>query len=157
VMMREGFGSIFDSDGEWVCIPTNGKIYDNNGYAVMGAGVALTARKRYPGIDRVLGFLLKTKGNHVHLLGCWEDRLVFSMPTKDHFKDGSPLDLVLQSCTELRALYFACHRQPRAVLLPHIGCGHGGLVWEEIRDQVGAIMQESAFVFLSPGPTLRKG
>ena len=154
--MLERVGDLFSYPGEWVGIPTNGKRYYNSGYAVMGAGVALSAKNRYPGIDRVLGFLLHTKGNHVHLLGCWDNRLVFNIPTKEHHQDGSPIELIVQSCTELRELYLDCDHKPRQVLLPRLGCGHGRLEWEDVRPAISKVLLESAFILLEPGPTLTR-
>jgi hypothetical protein len=42
-----------------VLIPTNGG-YNRHGEAIMGAGLARQARDRYPGIEKKLGFFLKT-------------------------------------------------------------------------------------------------
>jgi hypothetical protein len=66
--MREITGNLFDqTNADAICIPTNGYV-KKNGYAVMGAGVALDACKRWPGIDDSLGILLYNMGNRPFLL-----------------------------------------------------------------------------------------
>ena len=154
--MRETIGDLFSFPGQWVCIPTNGKFYDTTGFAIMGAGVALYAKNRYPGVDQVLGLLLQTKGNHVHLLGIWGDKLIFSFPTKENYENGSPIDLVLKSCSELRAYFLKTSIKPRVVLLPQVGCGYGRLKWENIRERVSKELPEDNFVVLEHGPPLKQ-
>lgn len=51
-----------------LCITTNGTLR-KNGAAVMGKGCALEAKKRWPGIDDILGRLLLEKGNKPHFFG----------------------------------------------------------------------------------------
>ena len=60
-------------------ITTNGFV-KCNGCAVMGRGIALQAKQRYPGIDRRLGELLRQNGNHVQIV--WEKPTIFSFPVK---------------------------------------------------------------------------
>lgn len=154
--MREQFGDLFSFPADWVCIPTNGQISQVTGRAVMGKGVAIQAQRRYPEIDSVLGLRLQTQGNHVHLLGSWGKKLVFSFPTKEDWRKGSPLDLLIQSCSELHEIFMISLSTPRIVLLPQIGCGVGGLLWEDVRGviQEKDLLPESNFVFLQYSPTL---
>lgn len=82
-----------------VCVATNG-IVKVNGEAVMGAGVALEAAKRFPSLPRELGNVLD-KGNHVWYFSLYN---LFTFPTKNHWKDNSSLELIEQSAIELLTL-----------------------------------------------------
>ena len=66
-------------------IPTNGYI-NRNGAGVMGAGLALDAKTRYPGIEYELGMLLKREGNAVGWLRFLPDQLI-AVPVKPCFLD----------------------------------------------------------------------
>lgn len=68
--MREIFGNLFDHNQngpEVICVTTNGFV-DRAGANVMGKGTAGEAKRRWPGIEKILGRLIQEKGNHVHLL-----------------------------------------------------------------------------------------
>ena len=54
---------------------------------------------------------------------------LIAFPTKYHFKDSSPLELVEESMHELYLL--ADIMNFSSVLLPKPGCSNGGLSWEK--------------------------
>lgn len=127
--MIEEHGDIWKLKSDIVCVTTNGVI-DANCDAVMGAGIALQAKRRYPDIPKRLGKLLQKHGNHVHYL---EHKLV-SFPTKFHWKQNSNLNLIEQSAKELVKLmnnsnFSLCTR----ILLPRPGCSNGNLKWKDVK------------------------
>jgi hypothetical protein len=146
--MRELEGDLFDPPlgTTAVCIPTNGNVRARK--AVMGAGLAKTARDRWPGIEYELGRRIMAHGNHVWLLTKYEilpsgvhavtmrehNKLPYHLiafPTKSSYQKPATTDLVRRSAIELRALY-----EPSAsgtIALPRVGCGLGGLRWEIVR------------------------
>lgn len=133
--------NIWEIQADWYCIPTNG-IVKADGRAVMGAGLALDAVKRFPGIDKVLGELLKLQGNWVHYLGKYDGYGLISFPTKHHWKHPSDLDLIRQSCDRLevkRELYSDHAGRSLQAALPKVGCGLGGLDWEK---EVKPVLEE---------------
>lgn len=68
--MREIYGDLFghnDKGPYAICITTNGYV-DRAGCNVMGKGTAGEAKRRWPGIEKILGRRIQEKGNHVHLL-----------------------------------------------------------------------------------------
>jgi len=107
------------------CITTNG-ILMSTGELVMGAGIALLAKKRFPELPRILGPLVQTGGNHVYIL---PNLGLASFPTKHHWKDNSDLKLIEQSCKEL----IEVDRDWDYVLLPRVGTGNGKLQWSEVK------------------------
>lgn len=68
-------------DATAICVTTNA-MTRYNGNAIMGKGVALEARNRFPFIERTLGKLLRTKGNHTHHIGFFDNYHVITFPTK---------------------------------------------------------------------------
>jgi hypothetical protein len=130
------------NQNEWVCVTTNG-IVKNDGAAVMGAGVALQAAEQFPGLPRQLAWKLKTFGNHVYAFLPYR---VFTFPTKHDWKDPSKVELILQSCAELRQM------SAGKVYLPRPGCSNGGLDWNEVKPLMQAALPEDWFIVVSlPG------
>lgn len=135
-----------------LCVTTNG-VVKKDGRLVMGAGIALDFRKRFPDLDLDLGDYVSRNGNHVflkywtHKVGqnCW----VASFPTKHDFYYKSELPLIKRSAQELvRAIDAFCPASK--VLLTRPGCGMGGLTWEQVKPIIGPILDER-FMVISNG------
>lgn len=123
------------------CVTTNG-VVKNNGSLVMGAGVAKEAAKRFPELPHLLGQLVDERGNHVFV---FDQFGVASFPTKHHWKENSDLQLIEQSCRELVWL----SKKWDFVLLPRVGCGMGGLDWEnEVKPLVSKYFTSDKFIIV---------
>ena len=153
--MKQVFGDIFSTLGraDALCVTTNGVI-KRNGELVMGAGIALQAKQRFPGIaiEAAKG-VGKGHDSHVrpiHLFKPDEDSLhptmIVALPTKLHFKDSSPLDLVIRSLKELVSLTDIM--QWKAVVLTQPGCGHGGLKWNYMEALCSKILDNRFYVYV---------
>ena len=85
--MKEVIGDIWDyhDQGHWIVITTNG-IVKSNGEAVMGKGIALQAKQRYPDLPKELGQSITFCGNTVRVLGRppFSGYRLVSFPTKHH-------------------------------------------------------------------------
>lgn len=123
--MKETTGDLWQQQADAYVITTNGAV-NRHGQAVMGRGVALQAKQRYPGIEYVLAERLRLRGNHVSLMG----RLV-SFPVKAVWNQRADTALIIQSVRELVELTNAQGWQ--TVVLPRPGCGNGGLSWDEVK------------------------
>ena len=86
-----------------VCVTTNG-IIRKDGTAVMGAGIAKTANQRF-NLATKLAEHLKKNGNTVCDLGEYTFKTsrfhIVSFPTKQDWKDKSPLWLIERSAKQL--------------------------------------------------------
>lgn len=115
-------------------ITTNGTV-KNDGLAVMGRGVALTARKQFKGVDRRLGDLIKANGNIVQVIGRrrWHGHpySVVSFPVKHSWWEEADIDLIGKSTRQLKEL--ADEEGWSLVALPRPGCGNGKLEWKKVR------------------------
>lgn len=118
-----------------VCVTTNGCI-NSKGYAIMGKGIALSAKELFPNIEIKLGRLLKHNGNHAFDCGVYQTHIldtdqmyhVFTMPTKNNWKDKSNIELIRQSAEELVKL---CDENGiKRCFLPCPGCTNGQLDYQ---------------------------
>ena len=102
--MLEQVGNIWDIKCAARCVTTNGELLSDRRTAIMGRGVALEVKKRYPWIPARLGGLLRAHGNHVYDLGGCDGVRLISFPTKHYWRESSNLQLIKHSCRELRSL-----------------------------------------------------
>ena len=139
-------GDIWDFEGKgYLIIPTNG-IVKQNGEAVMGAGLAKQAAKRYPNLPRQLGTHLKI-GNGIYFFPEYQ---VVTFPTKNHWKDKSDINLIMRSATELAKAITTFRYQQREFqfYVPQVGCGLGGLNWADVYRAIGPILTDPMIIFV---------
>ena len=145
--MQEIKGNIFElfESGEYdaICITTNG-IIKKDGSAVMGAGVALEAKKRFKGIEFRLAKRLNETGNNVYILGKSDNGSVVSFPTKHHWRDNSDIELIKKSSQQLMEV--VNNKGFNKVLITPMGCGNGGLQWSYVSEQVKDILDDRIIV-----------
>ena len=137
--MKEVYGDLWQEPADVRAITTNAVVKEN-GQAVMGKGIALQARKRYPGVDQKLGQLLKDKGNHVHLLALD----LVSFPVKDDWRAPAQLSLIKRSAEELVTL--AGTHGWEKIVIPRPGCGAGQLTWAEVRPLLAPILDDRFWI-----------
>lgn len=142
--MIEECGDFWIIPADFRCITTNGALR-SNGYAIMGAGIALETRRRYHDIEAILGSLIKRYGNHVFDLGY----KLISFPTKYHWKQDSDLELIKRSAKELVDLLK--DDPARKILLTRPGCGKGNLQWSDVKPAIEDILCEDKFVITYNG------
>ena len=128
--------------GWYIGDPSNAYVKPN-GCNVMGRGISLQARTRFPGVDAWYGKQLLEQvrptlaaGRRVRLsdldLGALvvvndEHRLVF-LPVKTNWQEQAVRSLIEYS---LAGLHVTLVERPELrVALPRLGCGNGGLDWE---------------------------
>lgn len=123
-------------------IPTNGVVH--KGLLVMGSGVAKDARVRFPHLPELLGRYVSQWGNRAFYL---RGEGLISFPTKSHWRDPSPLELVLTSARQSVELVDKFGIE--SVALPRVGCGLGGLKWGEIAPLLSQIL-DNRFTVVIP-------
>lgn len=116
-----------------------------NCHGVMGAGIALEFKRRYPAM--FADYRGRCRRNEVRLGRpyLWRpdadaDRSVLNFPTKDHWRDSSDLQVIVEGLAWLRSHYRQWGIASLAV--PALGCGHGGLRWREVRPVLVAALAE---------------
>lgn len=118
-----------------------------NCVGVMGAGVALEFKKRWPLYFRV--YVDFCRQGHIRLgeVGWhrlqWpsgKDVLIFSFPTKNHWRDRSRIEDISTGLNSL-GVKLRLMGGIKSIAIPALGCGLGGLVWNDVK---GLIYQMQA-------------
>ena len=137
--MKEWQGDLLNSGCDYTAVTTN-SIIKKNGTLVMGAGVAKQASLRYPGLPRILAEHVRKNGNIPYIVP--EYRIV-SFPTKYNWKDPSDLSLIRESArkiSDILPIDSSCG-------LSKIGCGNGGLKWQQVKPLIEDILDDRFTVF----------
>ena len=111
-----------------------------NTVGVMGKGIALQFKQRFPAnfvayaqackLGQVqTGHMLVTEPGE--LTG---PRWVVNFPTKQHWRDPSRLEWVVDGLQDLRT--FLVSHQVQSIALPALGAGLGGLPWPMVRGHI---------------------
>jgi O-acetyl-ADP-ribose deacetylase (regulator of RNase III) len=103
---------------------------------VMGVGIAAEFKRRYPAM--FADYRRRCERGEVRLGRPYLWRSpdgampsVLNFPTKDHWREGSRLPSLVDGLAHLRRHYREWGIDSLA--LPALGCGRGGLRWEDVR------------------------
>ncbi len=149
--MLERVGDILaQKDADAICFTSNGIVKDN-GELVMGAGIALAFKNKYPFISKYFGSMVKKGGNKVYgqPISMYSPTLyICNFPTKHDWKDDSDLALIAASAAQLAAL--ASIKGWKRIYLTRPGCGLGKLDWEkQVKPLISSVLDDK-FVILTP-------
>lgn len=116
-MLTETTGDI------WSYVLTHRIVIPTNILGVMGAGLALAAKQKYPGIQTAYQHALDTLPDK--RVPWWSDAFpdLILAPTKRHWVDKSRYQDVADILVKLSKM------QGGPFALPEMGCGLGGLTW----------------------------
>jgi hypothetical protein len=131
----------FHNEGAWIAITTNGTL-NKSGELVMGKGIALEAKTRYPLLPKELSRKISLWGNIPIRLDSFR---IYSFPTKDNWRYPSSLTLIGESC---RLLVEGLNKEPidTPLYIPRVGCGNGGLKWEVVKPLLEKYLDERFIV-----------
>lgn len=146
--MIEITGELWEQTNCVICITTNGVVL-KNGNLVMGAGCALEAKMRFPGIDKVLGWKVNTTGNYpfyirTEVINSTNSIDLVSFPTKHNYRDKSDINLIRQSAIKLVEL--ADQMNWKKIVIPKPGCGLGGLNWDDVKSELVNILDDRFYI-----------
>ncbi|CAM3506664.1 macro domain-containing protein [Halomonas lysinitropha] len=117
-----------------------------NTVGVMGKGIALMFKEAFPenfaayeaackGQEVVTGRMFVTE--HDALLG---PRWIINFPTKQHWRARTRLEWIETGLEDLKRVIRK--RGIRSIALPPLGCGNGGLDWDQVRPRIEAALGE---------------
>jgi hypothetical protein len=140
---------IASGTNEAICITTNGMI-KNNGNAVMGKGIALTA-DNYFHISKKLGEYLNKYGNRAFDMGFYsafsqEPHHVLTFPTKHDWRYNSDINLIKTSAEQIVRICDA--RNITKCYLPPVGCANGHLDYEKTVKPVLSNILDDRFIVI---------
>ena len=124
---------LFTSSAQTLVNPVNTE-------GVMGAGIALEFRRRFPEMFKRYAEHCKAGRLAVGSLYLWRgsNRWVLCLPTKQEWRKSSRLEWVKSGLRKLADVYVA--RGITSVALPQLGCGRGGLAWEDVRPLMESVL-----------------
>ncbi len=133
-MLKFVSGDFFDFDASI-------RVNTVNCVGVMGAGVALEFKKRYP--DMYKDYVHRCKSGEIKpgIPTVWKSSNFFdenieivNFPTKNHWRRPSKYEYIEQGLEWLSQ--FLSNRPDATVTLPALGCGHGGLDWKIVKELI---------------------
>ncbi|MFI0791457.1 macro domain-containing protein [Micromonospora rubida] len=134
-----------------------------NTVGVMGKGIALQFKHAYP--DNYAIYRAACKAGKVELgrMLVFDSgrqghrRYVVNFPTKGHWRSGSTLADVRAGLVDL--VRVIRDRRIESIAVPALGCGNGGLSWDEVRPLIEAAIDElpEVRVLLFPPPAVDIG
>lgn len=131
-------------EGDIFCSPAQTIVNTVNTVGVMGKGVALEFKLRYPemfrnyrnacekGLFKMGSLMLQYEADHWILL----------FPTKENWRNPSKLDYIEKGLIKFVDTY--AEKNITSIAFPKLGCGNGGLEWKNVKQ----LMEK----YLSPLP-----
>lgn len=127
-------GDFFDFDADI-------RINTVNCVGVMGAGVALAFKNKYPEMFKEYARQCKLKEISIGKPSVWKEGDMFSkgieiinFPTKNHWRKPSEYEYIESGLIWLSE--YLNNRSGLTITLPALGCGHGGLDWERVKSLI---------------------
>ncbi|ARF18032.1 Appr-1-p processing protein [Sporosarcina sp. P34] len=116
-----------------------------NTVGVMGKGIALQFKQAFPDVfkqyakDCKAGSVQVGKMHVVPVHGLASPKFVINFPTKEHWRNPSTLDYILDGLQDLVQVIQELNIQ--SIALPPLGCGNGGLDWSNVRPYIIEALQ----------------
>jgi|SRR5664279_485301 len=138
-MIRYTQGNLLDAKVEAV-------VNTVNTVGVMGRGIALMFKERYP--ENYRSYAAACKAGEVRIGRMFVTatgeldgpRWIVNFPTKQHWRNASCIEWIEAGLRDL--VRVVREKGIRSLALPPLGCGNGGLDWREVRPLVEAAMAD---------------
>lgn len=118
-----------------------------NEVGVMGKGIALMFREAFPENTAAYETACKQGQVRVGRMFVRENhaltgpRWIINFPTKKHWRHASKLEWVRDGLEDLKRVLL--DKKIKSVALPPLGCGNGGLEWEDVRKEIETALSSS--------------
>lgn len=109
----------------------------------MGAGVALEFAKRYPEMYKNYRKFCDTGQLRPGILHFFNEggKLIINFPTKDHVFRASEVPYITSGLRALREYLEDPECPVKSLVLPALGCGHGGLEWDIVKPLITSYLR----------------
>jgi O-acetyl-ADP-ribose deacetylase (regulator of RNase III) len=127
------------TSGDIFARTTHAMVNPVNTVGVMGKGLALAFKKKYPHNFECYEQACQMKKLDVGQLLIVEDkdlfggRTIVNFPTKRDWKNPSEYAYIESGLWELAAWLDGSRRETRSITIPALGCGLGGLEWARVK------------------------
>ena len=104
-----------------------------NTVGVMGKGIALDFKNRYPEMFKAYQNQCDKKNLEIGKLILWKDdeKWVLLFPTKKHWRSPSKIDYIEKGLDKFVKSYESLGIE--SIAFPRLGCGNGGLQWDSVK------------------------
>lgn len=132
---------------------TTNKIVKANGELVMGVGIALDFKKKFPFLPKKWGEILNKRGQNQGIIVSQvfdifnengSQKYVVAFPTKQDWRNDSDITLIRKSSQQLKFLVDALGL--KKVLMTRPGCGMGKLKWDDVKKEIGGFLDDRFYV-----------
>ena len=146
-MLKYVEGDIFNS-------PAQVLVNTVNTVGVMGKGIALGFKKRYPEMFSKYRVACEKKKLTIGRLMIWygADHWVLLFPTKENWRKPSKVEYIEKGLMTFKAKY--ADYNITSIAFPKLGCGNGELDWNEIKPIMEKYLGDlpiDVYVYLGPG------
>lgn len=133
-MIKIVYGNIFDQDVDALVNPVNT-------VGVMGAGLAKQFKIQYPDMFNWYKEECKNDqfniGEILYYFSSEDKKWIINFPTKKHWKDQSTLEYIEEGLKGLcKDLVFEKAVKINSIAIPALGCGLGGLNWNNVKNLI---------------------
>ena len=120
-------------DGDIFLSPAQTIVNTVNTVGVMGKGIALEFKKRYPSMFESYKIACEKKRLKTgRLMLFYEaDHWVLNFPTKEHWRAPSKLEYIEHGLDKFTDIYAECGIT--SIAFPKLGCGNGELDWNDVK------------------------
>ena len=146
-MIRYIEGDIFKS-------PAQVLVNTVNTVGVMGKGIALEFKKRYPDMFQAYRNVCDKKNLKIGSLMLYyePDHWILLFPTKEHWRNPSRIEYIEKGLLKFRTTY--AEKGITSVAFPRLGCGNGELHWSDVRPIMEKYLRDlpiDIFIYLGTG------
>jgi O-acetyl-ADP-ribose deacetylase (regulator of RNase III) len=120
--------SIFDSECQALVNPVNCE-------GVMGKGLALEFKKRYPKSFSIYQFSERKIGKMIvckETLPGKDEKIIIHFPTKNKWRNASKYDYIRSGVQDL--VEQILEKDIKSIAIPALGCGLGELEWDTVKN-----------------------
>lgn len=134
-MIEYIIGNIFDSPAQVI-------VNTVNTVGVMGKGLALSFKKRYPEMYKAYRSACEKHQLTVGKLMLWyaPDHWLLLFPTKENWRYPSKLEYIEKGLNKFVNTY--AEKNITSIAFPRLGCGNGELSWDEVRPLMEKYLKE---------------
>src|SRR5271165_3158838 len=129
---------IYRGDGDLLKTPAEALVNTVNTVGVMGKGIALQFKLAYPANYAAYEAACKREEVRIGKMFIFRresnPRFIINFPTKRHWKGKSKIEDIKSGLEALIEVVKKEHIQ--SIAIPPLGCGNGGLDWDEVRPKI---------------------
>ena len=128
---------ITDTQGNLLEADVDAVVNTVNTVGVMGKGIALMFKERFPANFKAYRAACKSGEVQVGQLFVTESgeldgpRWIINFPTKQHWRNPTQIEWVEDGLQALKS--FITEHKIQSIAIPPLGCGNGGLNWSDVR------------------------